>query len=422
MAGPQQTGPLDGVTVLDLTEWIAGPYATKLFADAGADVIKVERPPGNPGPAGEPRPGGDPSRGVGPFLGGDPHPEKSGTFFYFNTSKRSVVLDLTRDEAQDAFFRLVDRADLIVESFRPGVLDELGLSWDQIHDRKREIALVSLSPFGQESPYQDYKLTDLTLFGMCGEMYSMGVQDAEPMKMYGTAALVECGATTAAAAMAALTVTELQGIGQHVDLALADIQFNGTDRRHATEIGNQFSGRKTLRTPGVAFTIMGGVYHCADGYVMFAGGYHHVDRVAAMLGNPEWIRDPKWRRPEVQLDPDAVGEFDARFLPWCLKRTKQEIWAEARVHHVMCGPLFTVDEIFADEHFRGRGFFTTLDHPDLGAVEIPGRAVIMDASPWRITRPAPRLGQHTREVLAEAGLSAAGIAALTDGDGIGGPA
>ena len=393
-------GPLDGVTVLDLSEWIAGPYATRLFADAGADVIKLERP------------GGDPSRGVGPFHGGAPHPEKSGTFFYFNANKRSLVLDLKQPAAQDAFLRLVDQADLVVESFRPGVLDRLGVGWDRIHARKPEIALVSLSPFGQRSPYQDYKLTDLVLYGMCGEMYSMGVQDAEPIGMYGTAALVECGASAAAAAMAALTVTETQGIGQHVDLALADIQFNGADRRHATQIGSQFSGRMSLRSPGVAFSILSGVYHCADGYVMFTSAAQRMDRLAAMLGNPQWIQDPKWDRPEVQRDPDAIGEFDARFLPWCLERSKREIWTAARDAHVLCGPLFTVDELYQDDHFRQRDFFVAVDHPDVGRVEIPGCAVQMRATPWEIRRPAPRLGQHSREVLAQAGLTDAEITPL----------
>ena len=397
-------GPLDGVTVLDLSEWIAGPYATKLFADAGADVIKIERPATS-------GPGGDPSRGVGPFHGGKPHPENSGTFFYFNTNKRSLVLDLTQEAAQEAFLRLVDRADLVVESFRPGVLDRLGVGWDRIHARKPEIALVSLAPFGQESPYRNYKLTDLTLFGMCGEMYSMGVQDAEPIKMYGTAALVQCGASAAAAAMAALTVTETQGIGQHVDLALADLQFTGTDRRHAAEIGYQFSGRKSLRAAGTARQILGGVYYCADGYVMFVSSAQYMDRVRAMLGDPDWLRDPKWDDPAVQLDPDAIGEFDAYFLPWCLDRTKREIWTEARAHRVLCGPLFTVAELFDDEHFRGRGFFAEFEHADLGRVEIPGRPVIMGATPWQTRRPAPRLGEHSREILAEAGFDAA----ATDG-------
>lgn len=400
-------GPLDGVTVLDLSEWIAGPYATKLFADAGAEVIKLERPPQGDF-------GGDPSRSVGPYQQGDRHREKSGTFFYFNTNKRSLSLDLRQAGAQEVFLRLVDGVDLVVESFRPGVLERLGVGWDRIHARKPEIALVSLAPFGQVSPYAQYKLTDLTLFGMCGEMYSMGVSDAEPIKMYGTAALVQCGASTAAAAMAALTVSETQGIGQHVDLALADLQFTGTDRRHAAEIGNQFSGRKSLRSSGGGFQILAGVYFCADGYVMFVSSAQYMDRVRAMLDHPEWLADPKWDDPVVQHDPDAIGEFDAHFLPWCLERSKREIWAAARKHRVLCGPLFTVDELYQDEHFRGRGFFTPYEHADLGAVEIPGRPVLMSATPWEPRRPAPRLGEHTREILQEAGLAAGEVDRLIE--------
>ena len=177
-------GPLADVTVLDLTEWIAGPLATKLFADYGADVVKVERP------------GGDPSRTVGPFKGDDPNPEKSGTFFYYNVNKRSLGLDLKQPDvagpdALELFGRLVDRADIVVQSYRPGVLDRLGVGWEFIHARKPEIALVSITPFGNDSPYRDYKVTDGVLYGMAGEMYSMGIQEREPTKMFGTAALAE---------------------------------------------------------------------------------------------------------------------------------------------------------------------------------------------------------------------------------------
>ena len=133
-------GPLDAATVLDLTEWVAGPYATKLLADYGADVIKLERP------------SGDPSRSVGPFKDNDAHLEKSGSFFYLNTNKRSVVLDLKQPPTHDLFAALIDKADIVVESFRPGALDRLGIGWDFIHACNPEIALVSITPFGQESP------------------------------------------------------------------------------------------------------------------------------------------------------------------------------------------------------------------------------------------------------------------------------
>ena len=172
------TGPLNDVRVLDLTQHIAGPYATKLFADFGADVIKIERP------------GGDPSRRLGPYKGGEPHPEKSGTFFYFNTNKRSVVLDLKDERGREAFWRLLESADLVVESFRPGVMDDLGIGFDAIHERKTDVPLVSITNFGQVSPYRDYKGSDLVLYAFAGEMFSTGLLEREPVKMYGTAALV----------------------------------------------------------------------------------------------------------------------------------------------------------------------------------------------------------------------------------------
>ncbi len=393
-------GPLDDVTVLDLSEWIAAPYATKLLADYGADVIKLERP------------GGDPSRRVGPFKGGDPHPEKSGTFFYFNTNKRSLSLDLKHPAAAEVFERLVDRADVVVESFRPGVADRLGAGWETVHARKPEIALVSVAPFGQDSPYRDYKVSDGVLYGFAGEMYSMGIQDREPTKMYGTAALVECGAAAATAIMAALTVTELQGIGQHVDFAMADAHFNGVDRRHATAIGNQYSGRLTLRSPGPASGILNGAYPCADGYVEFSAAANNMPRVVRMLGEPDWLADSKWFEPGMSLIPELVEEFNGHFFAWCIERNKRDIWQEARAEKVLCGPLYTIDELFDDPHFRGRGFWEPVQHAAMGSFEMPGRPMLMEETPWELRRPAPLLGEHSAEILAQLGYDAAQIDAL----------
>jgi crotonobetainyl-CoA:carnitine CoA-transferase CaiB-like acyl-CoA transferase len=406
-------GPLADVTVLDLTEWIAGPLATKFFADYGADVIKVERP------------GGDGSRRVGPFKDDDPHPEKSGTFFYYNLNKRSLGLNLKQppdqqapnDQQADAlelFGRLVDRADIVVQSYRPGVLDRLGVGWDFIHARKPEIALVSITPFGNDSPYRDYKVTDGVLYGLAGEMYSMGIQEREPTKMFGTAALAECGAAASTAIMAALTVTELQGIGQHVDFALADAQFNGVDRRHAAAIGNRFSGRKTLRSPGPASGILSGVYPCADGYVEFTSAANNMPRVINMLGSPDWLQDPKWLQPGLRVAVDLVEEFNLHFLVWCLERTKREIWEEARGAKVLCGPLFTVDELFEDRHFRDRNFWLEVEHEAMGTFEIPGRPMLLSQSPWEYRRPAPLYGEHTHEILTECGYSEPEVRALAE--------
>jgi len=401
------TGPLDGVTVLDLTEHIAGPYCTKLFADFGADVIKIEPP------------SGDPSRSVGPYYEGVPGLERSGTFFYFNTNKRSIVLDLEQPGAAVVVERLIQRADIVIESQPAGRLVQLGLGWERISTLRDDLPLISISPFGQDSPYRDFLVSDLVLYGFAGEMYSIGVQDREPVKMYGTAALVECGAAAATAAMAALTAAELQGIGQQVDFAMADAQFNGVDRRHAATIGWEFAGRRSLRAPGPAAGMLSGVYPCADGYVEFSGAAIRIPRLNEMLGRPEWLQDPKWWQPGVGLRADLVDEFNAQFLPWSLARTKREIWSAAREAKVLCGPLFSVDELFEDAHFSDRGFWAMAHHGELGEVQLPGRPLIMPASPWSLRRPPPLLGQHTDEVLSECGFDQSGIASLRRSGAVG---
>jgi crotonobetainyl-CoA:carnitine CoA-transferase CaiB-like acyl-CoA transferase len=382
---------LDDIVVLDLTHHVAGPYATKLLADYGADVLKVERPLG------------DIARQFGPFQGDVPHPEKSGLFFFLNLNKRSVVLDLKSADGREAIRHLARRADIIVENFAPGTLDRLGLGWSFFHEVNPAAPMVSITNFGQTGPYRDYRLTELPLYGFAGEMYSMGLTEREPTKMAGTAALFESGAAIAPAIMAALFSAKLHGVAQHVDIALAETHLGGVDRRHATAIAYQYSGRKTLRAAGGATGMPQGVYPCADGYVDFTNAGGRPDRVADMLGHPDWLNDPLFKDPAARFKPEVIEAWNANFLVWCLERTRREIWAEARRARVMCGPLFTMEDLFQDEHFRGRGFWQRATHPMLGDVEIPGRPFIMGEGGWTLRRPAPLLGEHTEEVLREAG-------------------
>ncbi|OAI38986.1 hypothetical protein AYO38_08540 [bacterium SCGC AG-212-C10] len=394
------TGPIDDITVLDLTEYVTGPYATKLLADYGANVIKVERP------------GGDPCRRLGPFPGDEPHPERSGTFFYMNTNKRSVVLDLKQESGRQALARLAATADVVVESFRPGVLDRLGIGWEFFHSIREDLPLVSITNFGQTGPYRDYKGTDLVLYAYAGEMYSMGISEREPVKMYGTAALVESGAAASTAIMAATMVGKLQGIGQHVDFAISDSHFSGVDRRHVSVVAFEFSGRRSVRPHQDARAILSGIYPCLDGYVEMTSSGVRWDRLQQMLGNPEWAADPKWRQPGAMANADLKEEFDGWFYPWLFDHTKREIWESAREARVLCAPLFTTEELAADKHFRNRGFFSRVQHAELGEFEIPGRPFIMHDSPWELRRPAPLLGEHTREALGEAGYAGAELDAL----------
>ncbi len=391
---------LDNVVVLDLTHHIVGPYATKLMADFGADVIKVEKP------------GGDIARQLGPFQGNEPNPEKSGLFFYLNCNKRSAVLDLRTAAGREALACLARRADIVVENFAPGTLERLGVGYDFFKTAKPVLPLVSISNFGQTGPYRDYKATELVMYGFAGEMYSMGLTEREPVKMAGTAALLESGAATSVAIMGALFASKRHGIGQHVDVAISETHFGGVDRRHATAIAYQFSGRKTVRVASAAGGLPQGIYPCADGYVDFTNAGLYPERVDDMLDHPDWNQDPRFQDPIQRLDPFVVEEWNAYFLGWMLERTKRDVWAEARRAKLLCGPLFTVEDMFTDDHFRGRGFWTSIDHPDLGRVEMPGRPLLMGKGGWALRRPAPRLGQHTEEVLREAGVADAVIAGV----------
>lgn len=397
---------LDDVVVLDLTHHIAGPYATKLFADYGANVMKVEPPEG------------DIARRFGPFMGDDEHPEKSGLFFYLNTNKRSVALDLKRPEGKEALAALAKRADIAVENFAPGTLDRLGIGWDWLQQVNPNLSLVSASNFGQTGPYRDYRLTELVLYGFAGEMYSMGENDREPVKMFGTAALFESGSSIATATMGALWAAKQHGVAQHVDVSLAETQFGGVDRRHATAIAYQFSGRKMMRMASAASGMPGGIYPCADGYVDFNNAGLRYDRIMEMVNYADWATDERFQDRTARLNPDLVEEWNAHFLVWCLERTKKEIWEEARRAKVLCGPLFTMEDLFHDDHFSDREFWTETNHPVMGKVKFPGRPFIMERGGWDLRRPAPLFGEHTEEVLAEAGVPTETIASIMQAEGV----
>ncbi len=393
---------LDGITVLDLTAHIAGPYSTKLLADLGARVIKVERP------------GGDPIRAFGPWLNDEPGPERSGTYQFFNTNKESIVLDLKSDGGREALERLLPLADVAVTSYPPAVAERLDLTPDALRG-VADVNVLSLTNFGWDGPYRDYALSETVLYAMGGEMYSHGSVGREPLKMGGTASLIQCGVMAAIGALGAVYATEVHGITQRVDVSLFDVQLNSVDRRSSAIMAYRFSGRINDR-PEVAGPSTGagvvGVFPCADGYVEMtasAGPYWH--RFAEMIGRPDF-KDPKWNDREWMNSPQAREEVDVALYPWLAERTRAEIWEAARNAHAILAPLFTAADLYEDPVFRERGLWTEVEHETLGRFPMLGRPYMLSETPWAIRRAAPTLGQDTDALLEEAGYDVAAVTEL----------
>ena len=403
-------GALTGLKVLDFTHYAAGPYCTKLLADYGADVIKVERPPE-----------GDGSRRMGPFPGDEPHPEKSAQFLHLNTNKRGIAVDLKHDDAAGIVERLASWADVVVESYRPGVADRLGIGYESLSSVNPELVYTSISNFGQTGPYRDYRGSEIVFYGMGGEMHSTGLSDREPLKLGGNVGLYQAGAVAAVATMGAVLAGSFHNdldqdapTGQHIDVAILETQLGSVDRRQSALLAHQYTGELSHRpASGGSGGYPNAVYPCSDGYLQINGSRMYFPRAVAMLGNPTELTDERWNDPAAQGDAEMQEEFEGGyFLPWILERTRAEAWRDAQENRVLSGPINTMADLDVDPSFNSRGVFVEGDHPVAGQLRYPGRPFIMSASPWQLRRTAPLLGQHTAEALREIGYSEVDIGRL----------
>ena len=385
---------LSDMKVIDLTHHIAGPVCTKLLADYGADVIKIERPGA-----------GDGARNMGPFYHDEPHPEKSGLFIYLNNNKRGITLNLKSPLGKEIFQDLVKKADVVVENFKPGVMDRLGLGYEDLARINPKLVMTSISNFGQSGPYKDYELTELMALGMGGPMHSLGDSDREPLKYGLTVSIYHSGMVAVTATMIAFYGSRYQDVGQHVDVSIIETQLTSVDRRFYALVAYQYSGNTTPRGAIVGAQYPNGNFVCADGYFRITAGGPRFSRAVAMMGNPPELMEPRWYTPQASADPALKEEFEAYFLEFTLQHTKRELFKMGQEAGNLCAPFYTMDEVYDDPQFNGRGFFADVDHPMTGKLKYPGRPFIMEKTPWQMRRPAPLLGQHNGEVYAELGYT-----------------
>lgn len=395
---------LEGVRILDLTHYITGPFATRLLAGYGADVIKIERPDG-----------GELSRRLGPFYKDEVDIEKSGLFLYLNMNKRGVTLNLKHATGVSIFKEMVKNADIIVESFRPGVMSNLGLDYETLEKINRKLVMVSISNFGQTGPYRDYALSELVLRGMGDQMISSGRPDREPTKTGETISQYEVGIVAAVGTMGAFLGSVFQGVGQHVDMSMQEaLIIGGPNQKNNCLIAYQYCGEENPRLLAEMAGYPFGAWPCEDGYINIFGGRIYWDRVVKMLGAPEFLKDPKWDAPTAQSNPALKEEFEATFLGWTMQHTKNECMEIGQKYRVPLVVVNDISEAANSPHFESRGLFTEVTHPVVGKLKYPGKPFIMSESPFQIRRPAPLLGQHNKEVYGEMGYSGEDLTHLAE--------
>jgi crotonobetainyl-CoA:carnitine CoA-transferase CaiB-like acyl-CoA transferase len=380
---------LEGVRILDFTHHIAGPYCTKLLADYGADVIKIERPPA-----------GDPARLAGPFFRDEPHLEGSALFLHLNTNKQSVTLNLKSALGRAIALRLAAEVDIVVENFRPGVLDRLGLGYEALRAVNPDVILTSISNFGQTGPYRDLPASELTLFAMGGPMNITGNRQHEPLKLGGNVVQYHAGATAAFATMLALEVAETGGEGGHVDVSIYETQAGFRDRRTIYLTAHSYTG-DVGRRPEAGIRPGAGVRPCADGYVnIHATGRGKLASFLRMIGREDLAGDPRTATQVTLMQhPELAEEIEASYLAWLMTQTKREAAATAQQHTLLAAPVNTIADVLADPAFQARGAFEVIDHPHTGPATYTGRPFIMYETPRPPAHRAPLLGEHTMAVL-----------------------
>lgn len=389
-------GPLAGVRVLDFSRILAGPYATMILADLGAEVVKVEEP-------GE----GDEARRVGPFADG-----ASAYFISINRGKRSVTLNLRHPEGQRLAREMGRRADVLVENFRPGTMERLGLDYPVLRVLNPRLVYASCSGFGQTGPYRTRGAYDMIIQGMGGIVSVTGMPGGPPVRVGVSVGDLTGAFFTVIGILAALGVARTTGQGQLVDVGMLDCQVAILE--HAIvryTVAGEVPGPLGARHPSIApFEI----FPAADGDIVLAVGTRQWARFCEHLGRPDLAADPRFATNAQRAE--HVEALRA-ILVEITRRKPVAAWlADMEAIGVPCGPVNRVDQVLADPQVQARGMVVEVEHRPGGKVRMAGTPMKLSATPAAVRGPAPNLGEHTEATLAGwLGLDGGTIAGLRAG-------
>jgi benzylsuccinate CoA-transferase BbsE subunit len=388
----------------------------KILADLGMEVMKVEPP------------GGDPARNIGPFYQNQPDPEKSLYWFVLNMNKRGITLNLHTEDGRQIFKKLAQRVDLIIESFPVGFLGSLGLSYPELNRVNSQIILTSITGFGQTGPYKDFKAPDIVCMAMGGEIIITGSPEHPPLRIGVPQAYLHAGAEAATACLGALWHREMSGEGQYIDVAaqpcVAWLGFYNQilwefNRMNINRLGGVRVGGR-----GIKFRFL---FPCADGFVSFlaVGGETRVEAQKKLIAwmdqeglADDFIKNFDWRSHSPMRTTDEISDqLSQTFLNFFKTKTKKELFDFAVQNGVILAPVNTAEDVFKTEHFRARGFWVEVEHPELNtAITYPGFPYSFSETPCQVIRRAPLIGEHNSEILGrELGFSQDELVTLKSG-------
>ena len=383
---------LDGITVLDVTQVMAGPYCAMLLCDMGARVIKVEPP------------GGDSTRAMAGAINGD-----SAAFNAVNRGKLGIVLDLRQPAGAEALRRLATTADILIENYRPGVMTRLGLDYPTLSAGNPRLIYTSISGYGQTGPSASKGGFDLVAQGISGLMSVTGEPGGQPVKTGVPVTDLSAGLFALAGILAALHWRSASGRGQQIDTSLLEAGI----ALSVWESAEYFSGRGIPGPLGSAHRMSAPyqAFKCADGYVTIgAANDRTFAKLADVLQHAEWLSDPRFATDSARV---RHREALASLIDSVTQTQSVADWLRRLDDAgIPCGPILNYDQVFADPQVKAREMIQEVDHPALGKLRTLGTPLKMSETPLNPRRPAPRLGEHTEEVVLAAGFTAVEVSLL----------
>ena len=388
--------PLEGLKVLDLTQFLAGPFCTMILGDMGADVLKVEPP------------GGEVQRNAMRVSADDADPP---SFLALNRNKRSMVLDLRSDGARELFYDLVDKADVLVENFKPGTTTKLGIDYETLAARRPELIYASITGFGDSGPYALRPGLDLITQGMSGIMSVTGPRGGEPVKAGVAVTDLTAGMFGAIGILNAYIARLQSGEGQFVSSSLFEAGVS-----LAIHESSELWSRGTVPAPlgsGHRFAAPYQALRAADGYLTVGAGTDKLwERFLGAIGREDLLEDERFAGNNKRMENLEALEQE---LEKTLQTAPSEEWVEKIIAAgVPAGPILDYEQVLSDPHTIAREMVIEIDHPQAGTIKSLGSPVKLSKNPMGTPRPAPMLGQHTDQALAEYGIEAQRIAELRE--------